>query len=703
MNTLVDGVTYLVADDRSDAGGLYHGDTRYLLPLAVDVAGIDLTLVSDDRRPPTRRTRRYASVGTTVNEISDTVTTKHATVALTRRQTVTEGAVVEQFDLHNHFPEERTFEVTVRFDADFTDIFEVRGIHEATDRAVSTTVDDRTVTFASDQADGNGGTTPLETTVTFDAEPTRLDHCTATFSPTLSPQERWRTTVEVVPRGESTVRATPSPAGDGAAESGEGAVGETSNVDSDGPLSETSNGDAHRERVAADEGRPETPGTRRDGPFILDGPIRTGNAEYDRIFRQARRDVSALTTVTDQGPVPLAGAPWFVTVFGRDSLLSSYSLLPVAPALARGTVRYLAARQGTCTDERRDESPGKILHEIRRGELARTGAIPQTPYYGSVDATPLWAVLLHETWRWTGDDELVTDLWGALDAALDWIERQVEAVGDNPFLYYRELGLGGVVHKVWRDSANGVQHTDGTQASPPLASAAVQGYVYDALTRAAELASVVRGDDELASDLTARAAALAARFDEAFWMPDREFYAAALTADGRQVDTVVSTVGHCLWSGIVPDRRGDAVADRLLDPALFSGWGLRTLSADDDGYSPVSYHAGGVWPHDNALVALGLARYERHDAAETVAAAQLDALSRIDGESAPELFCGFDGVVDPVPYPSACRPQAWAAAAPFAFLRAVFDLGPGPFDPCSVREPDAFSSNAAVPVVDAWE
>ena len=597
----------------------------------------DLTLVDEGRDPPTTRTRRYASVGTPVNEISDTVDAKHATVVLTRRQTVGEGGLRERIELGNHHPDERTLTLEFGFGADLADIFEVRRSREALDRDVVAEADDRTVTYRYDYADDAGTTRTLETEVRFDAEPTTLEPGDASVRVALGSQETASVTVSVTAGGDvSTVggvstgaRASPS--------AGDDAVG------------------------------------GRVDPFVADH-VETGDPAYDRTFEQARRDVRALSTRTEEGTVPLAGAPWFVTVFGRDALLASHLLLPSAPSLARGTLRYLAARQGQRRDAHRDEAPGKIPHEVRHGELARPGVIPHTPSYGSADATPLWVTLLHETWLWTGDDALVEDLWPNLEAALEFLDAETAAVGENPFLYYRHLGRSGVTHQVWRDSANGVQNADGAPATPPLASASVQGYRYDALRRAAALVAAVDEDVPRAADLLARADALAERFDEAFWLPDRGFYATALTEPGCRVDSVTSVAGHCLWSGIVPTGRADAVVDRLLDDDLFSGWGIRTLSAAEEGYSPVSYHAGGVWPHDNALAALGFARYGRHDAVERLVRGQFDAFSEFSNNSVPELFCGFEAETAPVTYPSACRPQVWAAAAPFGLLRALLDV-----------------------------
>lgn len=657
MNSLVEGVSYFVPDSGSGAGGFYHGDTRHLRPLSMSLDDADLGPVDEQYQPPASVTVSYADATTTVNEISDAATSKHGRTVLVRTRSVAEGRLRERFELWNHGPERRTIEVTVGLDADFADIFEVRGVCDPIDRDVRATVAAASVTYEYRYRDRQGTTRSAETTVSFDTEPATIDSDRARFALGLDPQSRAAVTVDVVPGGDDATVRTDRPAA----------------------------------------------GTDRVDPFILNEPLETGDPETDRTFARAREDVAALTTRTDHGPVPLAGAPWFVTVFGRDALLASYFLLPVAPSLARGTLRYLAARQGERDDDRADEAPGKFLHEVRSGELARTGAVPHLPYYGTVDATPLWLKLLHETWAWTGDDELVSDLWPSAAASLDYLVAQVDAVADDPFLYYRDLGNTGVRHKTWRDSANGVQYADGRQAGPPLAAADIQGYLYDAFHRAAELAGDVRDDDQLAAALRDRAERTADRFDAAFWLPDRDCYAAALTPDGERVDSVTSTVGHCLWSGIVPTGRSDALADRLLEPDVWSGWGLRTLSAADAGYSPVSYHAGGVWPHDNAIAAMGLARYGHRDAARRIVANQLRAFARFPDQRIPELFCGFDDRRPPVAYPSACLPQAWAAASPFGLLRALFGLGPDDARPTrDARSAAVIDPAAADAVAAAW-
>lgn len=670
MDTLVDGVSYLLTGPGTSGAGFYHGDTRHLTPLSVTIDGVDLSALSKHHARPAGRTCLYSDVGSAINEVTDAAASNRAITILERRQQVREGVLRETISVQNSDSGSWEPRVGIDFDADFADIFEIRGVDGAIDRSVSSRSDERTVrysyTYESDWGRGNrDGACTLETTVRFDPAPRRLDRGRATYEPTLESQETWTITVEVVPGGDlSTVHAAQSEA------------------------AESSNG----------TGRP------RIDPFVSDAPIETDDEERDRTFAQARRDLLALTTRTEHGPVPLAGAPWFVTVFGRDSLLTALQLLPFAPDLARGTLEYLAAHQGTETGERTDEAAGKILHEVRSGELARTGATPATHSFGTIDATPLWVVLLGETWRWTGDDELVEDLRPNLEAALSWIERQAAAVGGDPFLYYREFGTAGVVHKTWRDSAQGVQYADGAQATPPLASAAVQGLGYRAYCTAAELSSAVFGDDERAEALGRRAQDLRAKFDDAFWMSNVDYYATALTPDHDHVDSLTSNLGHCLWTGVVPESRADRLADLLLGPDLFSGWGVRTTSAGERGYRPVSYHAGSVWPHDNVVAATGLARYGYHDGARRIALRQLDAFAHFDGNSVPELFCGFDDDRPPVPYPAACRPQAWSAAAPFGLLGALFALAPdSDGEPVVGNEPPDIDVTAITDVIEHWQ
>lgn len=695
MDTLVDGVSYLVTNADSDSGGFYHGDTRHLTGISVSLDEQFLPLFDESYRLPSAQTRRYGRMGTTVNKINDEARANASHVVLTRRERIVEGCLRETVHLTSYAGAAVAPTVVVSFDADFADIFEVRGHCASRERTVSVDVAKQSVTYGYEYEDADGERRHLETTVSFDREPATLQPGRATFEPSVSAQETWTVSVTVEPGGdESTVRAQTPAAADsertGSAANAAGVDDETGTVVTNGS-------------VQPPDGR-RTETTRRVDPFAVTDPISIGDRRIDAVLAQSHRDVVALTTCTEWGCVPLAGAPWFVTMFGRDSALAAYLLVPFAPELARGTIRYLAAHQGTERDDETDERPGKLFHEIRHGELARTKVIPHTPYFGAVDTTPLWIVLLSEYWRWSGDDEFVRKVYSNLSAALEWIDRETAAGGDDPFLYYQDLGRVGVAHREWRDSASGVQFADGTNATPPIASAAVQGYVYDSLQRASELAATVGGDDEVAATLSERATELAAAFDEAFWMPDRSFYATGLTVDGRQVDSVTSGVGQCLWSGIVPSNRMDRVADRLLDPGLFSGWGIRTLDAGETGYDPLSYHAGSVWPHDNALAALGLAKAGYYDRATRVSMAQFEAFTSFESNSVPELFCGFDDSSAPVPYAAACQPQAWAAATPYGFVRALLALDPDqPCEPVVAEPVSGLTVDAVAPFLDRWQ
>jgi glycogen debranching enzyme len=392
-----------------------------------------------------------------------------------------------------------------------------------------------------------------------------------------------------------------------------------------------------------------------------------------------RRSIADLRLLQNDGPRPgehyiAAGVPWFTTLFGRDSIITALQVLPFMPDVARRTLRVLADWQATEVDPERDMEPGKMLHELRVGEMARTGELPQRPYYGSVDSTPLWLILLEETFRWTGDLDLIRTLWPNALAALNWIDQYGDRDGDG-FVEYERGRSTGLLNQGWKDSGDAIRHRDGTLAKAPIALVEVQGYVYDAKLRMAALARRLR-DDALADRLTTEAVELRKRFDRAFWMDDASFYAIALDADKHQVGTIGSNPGHCLWSGIVPEARVDAVVDRLLDPMLDSGWGIRTYASGQPGFNPVGYHTGSIWPHDNSIIAAGMKRMGRHDGADRVASRIFEAAQHSPDFRLPELFCGFArGVADlPVPYPVACSPQAWAAATPLFLLQTMLGM-----------------------------
>ncbi len=373
--------------------------------------------------------------------------------------------------------------------------------------------------------------------------------------------------------------------------------------------------------------------------------------------------------------LPAAGLPWFMTLFGRDTLITSLQTVGIGPELTRGALHLLGALQGTKVDAFRDEEPGKVLHEIRQGELTVLGEKPHSPYYGTADATPLYLILMSSYWRWTGDDDFVRARWPIVLAALEWINRYGDRDGDG-YVEYQTRSSQGLGNQCWKDSWDGIQFSDGRIPFLPIATAEIQGYVYDAKLRVADMAERLMEDQTLADRLRKEADQLSERFNRDFWSDTRGgYYVVGLDGDKRQIDSMTSNMGHLLWSGIVLEERAGTIAGHLMSDAMFSGWGVRTISNDDAGYNPIGYHVGTVWPHDNAFVAQGLARYGFRDEANRICLAQLEAASHSDFRL-PEAFAGLRRDLGrfPVPYPTACSPQAWATGAPFVFLAVMLGL-----------------------------
>jgi glycogen debranching enzyme len=409
-------------------------------------------------------------------------------------------------------------------------------------------------------------------------------------------------------------------------------------------------------------------------------PTLTTDADLFRhIADQTVRDLLALRVQTrfngHRVVLPAAGLPWFLTIFGRDTLITAFLSVAFGQQLARGALLELASLQGKECNDFKDEEPGRILHEIRQGELTRLGLKPHSPYYGTADATMLWLILLSEYWRWTGDGALVHRLGPHTRAALDWIDRYGDRDGDG-YVEYQTKSTQGLGNQCWRDSSSGVQFADGRLPYLPIATCELQGYVYDAKQRVAELADGPLADPALATRLRNEATTLRQQFNLDFWVDERGgYYAVGLDGDKQRIDSMTSNMGHLLWSGIVDEDRVETVVRHLMSDEMFSGWGVRTLSTHDRGFNPIGYHLGTVWPHDNALIALGLARYGYREEANRIALAQIEAASYTNYRL-PEAFSGYARSVSrfPVPYPTACSPQAWATAAPLGFLRAMLGL-----------------------------
>jgi glycogen debranching enzyme len=416
---------------------------------------------------------------------------------------------------------------------------------------------------------------------------------------------------------------------------------------------------------------------RRPAPIYGDAPaLETGWEELQRCWERSLEDLESLTLDVGKGLlVPAAGAPWYMALFGRDALITGYQTMILGSGPAKNALRALARHQTTERDDYRDAEPGKIPHELRVGELAFFGEVPHAPYYGTVDATPLFLILLNEVWRWTAGAGFVREMEGAARRALGWILNHADRV--NGYIAYATRSTAGLQNQGWKDSANSMLFRNGTLAGSKIAPCEVQGYVYDAFLRTAELAEVVWDDARLAGELRVEAGDLKERFDRDFWMDDRGYYALALDGVGRRVDSITSNAGHLLWSGIVPAEKARLVADLLMGEELFSGWGIRTMAASERGYDPDSYHNGSVWPHDNSLIAYGLLRYGFREEANRIAAALLDAAPHFE-DRLPELFAGYSRreAREPVELPRSCSPQAWAAGTVVLLVRAMLGAEP---------------------------
>jgi glycogen debranching enzyme len=635
--SIKEGETFLYSDiagnldDRHEYGhGFYHRDTRFLSHFRMKVSGRDPILLSSSSE------RAYMSYIDLTNPelfMNGDPMVPQQTLNI-RRVRAIHGRLFERIRVKNYNPHAIQTTMSFSLAADFADIFQVRGFR--TDDRGHLEPPQAAESRAEFSYEGLDDVT-RKTVIQFDPQPDRLevvgDQVVAEFSLELAPHQTRLITMTMDP-----------------------VIGEVR------PMRVEFDSAVHHLRRSYEDWERECT------------QITTDNEVFNNLLIRGLRDLRALYTSTDQGGIIAAGIPWYVAVFGRDALISSHQLLTVNPKPARDALRLLARHQGTKEDSWRDEEPGKILHEIRRGELAGAGAIPHTPYYGSVDATPLFVFLYAQCFRWTGDDGFARELLPNVRAALDWIDNFGDMDGDG-FVEYRTRSPRGVHNQGWKDSFDSVVHTDGRLAAPPIALAEVQGYVYMAKLRVADVFDAL-GEYRSAVRLREEAAELKVRFNDAFWMPEEDYFAMALDGDKRQVRTVTSNPGHCLYADILDSDKAAHVARRLLQPDMFSGWGVRTMSKGALAYNPMSYHNGSVWPHDNAMIAAGLKRYGHVKATNRVVTAMFDASIHADYMRLPELFCGFTRRTpnQPVGYPVACSPQAWAAGAPILMLQAILGV-----------------------------
>ncbi|MEV0431520.1 glycogen debranching N-terminal domain-containing protein [Micromonospora sp. NPDC050495] len=622
-------------------GGLTHDDTRMVYQWELTLNGAPLLVLGSGAVEP------YSAVFFLTNPELPGLQANQVGV---RRQRFVDGGLHERIQVQSFNPEPLSLEVRLAVGTDFADIFEIKEI-----------VRDRSAQISRSHApDGSwlqfsyrNGSFEAVTRVNADPPASRVEGDTLVWDVRLELKQEWRCELYV-------------------------------------PL-----------RVGPEEMRPP----RRDFEEVFGGGAADRAAQWRSLAPRVRSDLDLLRAVWDKTVVDstalmievesrgrtsifyAAGMPWFLALFGRDSLIASYQSLSFAPRSSRQALLSLAAMQGTKVDDFSDEEPGKILHEIRNGELTRLGIKPHNPYYGSADTTQLWLILLSEYWRWTCDDEFVRELRDNAYAALRWIDEYGDRDGDG-YVDYATRSPQGLGNQCWRDSWDGVRFADGTIPVLPIATCEIQGYTYDAKLRMAELADGPLRDPRLARQLRAEAAGLRDRFNRDFWIEDRGgFYALGIDGDNRLIDSMTSNMGHLLWSGIVPVDRAAIVAQQLMSDEMFSGWGVRTTSAAERGYNPIGYHMGTVWPHDNSLIALGLACYGFRQEANRIIMAMLDAAKYSNGRL-PEAFSGYDRSYGqaPVPYPTACSPQAWATCAPLLFVRTM--LGFDARDGQLVAEPD---------------
>ncbi|HXF37562.1 MAG TPA: amylo-alpha-1,6-glucosidase [Actinomycetota bacterium] len=619
-------------DHGGDYGlGLYARDTRFLSRFHMQLSGRDPVLLSSSAE------RGYmAHVDLTNPDLfeGDAVAVPQQTLNI-RRVRAIEGRLYERVRVKNYNPHPVSVELSFTFGADFADIFEVRGlIREPHERGTlqAPTVEDGGAEFVYLGLDGVRRVTRIEFGSRPDVLEVNGEEVRAAFRLRLGPYQTRVVSMTIEPV-----------------------------VDERAPRADFD--------VAVHALRRSYEEWERESTQIV-----TDNELFNQLLGRSLRDLRALYTRTDGAGIIAAGIPWYVTIFGRDALISSHQLLMVNPRPAREALQLLARHQGTKVDDWRDEEPGKILHEVRRGELARAGIIPHTPYYGSVDSTPWFLILLAQYVRWTGDLTFAEDMLPAAEAAIRWIDEYGDVDGDG-FIEYRTRSPRGIRNQGWKDSHGAIVHADGRLAEPPIALSEVQAYVYLAKSRMADVFAAL-GDAQRAEWLLAQAHELRKRFNEAFWMEDEQYFAAALDADKRQVRTIMSNPGHGLYCDVVDPGKAEALARRLLAPDMFSGWGIRTMSKAAAAYNPMSYHNGSVWPHDNALIAAGLKRYGFVRATNRVVTALFDAAIQADYMRLPELFCGFTrrSPNRPVSYPVACSPQAWAAGSPFLMLQAMLGV-----------------------------
>jgi glycogen debranching enzyme len=633
--SILQGNTFVVCDRQGDIEatpaeptGLFSYDTRFLSRWVLTVDGQRLDSLSvDDLHYYESRFFLVPGTGTVY---------VNSTVSLVRQRVVGAG-FREDLTILNHGLDPVQLVVRLEADSDFADLFEVK---DALDKKGSyyRRVDDGVLVLGY-RRDSYERQTRVSTSV-----PAEVDDQGITFRIEVAGHGQWSTELDVV---TALVMA----------------------------------GQTHDRSISVGRRQPQASVPQGLDAWLASAPtLVCDNEGLQTTYRRSLVDLAALRFSTLTNPehaLPAAGLPWFMTIFGRDSIFTSLQALPFTSELAATTLRTLAERQGSRRDDFRDEDPGRIIHEQRYGEMTAFEERPHSPYYGNADATPLFVVLLDEYERWTSDTGLVSDLEYEARAALNWIDEFADLQHNGYISYKRRNEATGLENQCWKDSWDSISYRDGTLPGFPRATCELQGYAYDAKLRGARLARLVWQDPAYADLLEKQAAALKQRFNRDFWIEDGGYFAVALDHDGRQVDTLTSNIGHLLWSGIVDDDKASRLAQHLMSDRLFSGWGVRTMATGEARYNPIGYHVGTVWPFDNSFIAWGLRRYGFKEEAARVAAGILDAATFFAGRL-PEAFSGYprDFTGYPVQYPTACSPQAWSTGAPLLLMRTMLGLEP---------------------------
>ncbi|OAS82454.1 MULTISPECIES: amylo-alpha-1,6-glucosidase [Metabacillus] len=628
---------FLLTDDKGNIPenhsyglGLYTKDTRFLSKLDLRINGEEPILLSSDAD------ENYMAKILLTNphmEKDCQLILWRESVEIERTRFIYGDVLYETVKVKNYYPKPVEFKLSIHVDVDFKDMFIVRGFQNGeVGKRTGQTVDGNSLTYHYEGADQINRRTRIDWNkeaiqvtetgdITFDFN---LDHgCGESVTFMVQPQ-----------------------------------VGDTN----------------HNQVIEPEQALYQLKKSYQEWEANIP-KVKTDHEALKRLVDRGIGDLRVLLTDLGYGKFPVAGLPWFGVPFGRDSLIAALQMLSLNPEVAKGTILTMASKQGKNQDSWRDEQPGKIMHEIRFGELANTNQIPFTPYYGTIDATPLFLILVCEYVKWTGDLEIVKEVESNIADALAWIDQYGDRDGDL-FVEYHQESSKGIANQGWKDSGDSIVHRNGDYAKTPIALAEVQGYVYQAKIGIAEIYDQI-GKQKLAVQLRQQASKLKEKFDAEFWMDDVNFYAIALDENKQQVGTITSNPGHVLFSGMLSEERNKAVANMLLSEKMFSGYGIRTMGEGEAGYNPMSYHDGSIWPHDNSMILLGMGKLGQQEEAKKVMTGLINAAAHFEYNRLPELFCGYSKELGKaVKYPVACSPQAWAAGTPIVFIQTLLGLFP---------------------------